>query len=147
MNSWFAQERRARRLRIAPRRDGYPATIRRAFGADGFSVERFAISYLPAGRDLSVQERRTPALGEPVIAPGAGRKRRAARARQCNRKRVSRRASGEIGRRGSGSSQFAGAHSACPALLAEGEATEQNLKELSQPGFVAHPGTWDRAWQ
>jgi len=134
LNSWFAQEKQVRRLRIAP--DGMLTLL--PFGAlsDGrFLVERFAISYLPAGRDLSVLDRPTQAQGVPVIAlsPGAGGKRSLAGnqvASVFRADRLERLAGAELEARGL-QARLPHAH-----LLAEGEATEQNLKKLHSPALL-----------
>ncbi len=138
LNSWFGQETQARRLRIAP--DGMLTLL--PFGAlsDGrFLVERFAISYLSAGRDLSVQERRTPALGEPVIAlsPGvaADGPRPAMQSQACFAQSVWRLAGAEV------EAHSLQARIPHARLLAEGEATEQNLKKLHSPALLHILGT------
>jgi len=134
LNPWFAREKQARRLRIAP--DGMLTLL--PFGAlsDGrFLDERFAISYLPAGRDLVSLEHPIQILGVPVIAlsPGAGGRRSTAGspvASVFRADRLERLAGAEIEARG------LQARLPRARLLAEGEATEQTLKKLHSPALL-----------
>jgi tetratricopeptide (TPR) repeat protein len=134
LNPWFAQQKQARSLRIAP--DGMLTLL--PFGAlsnGRFLDERFAISYLPAGRDLVLPEHSTPVVGPPVIAlsPGAGGRRPTAGnvvASVFRADRLERLAGAEIEARGL---QVRLPHA---ILLAEGEATEQTLKKLHSPALL-----------
>jgi len=129
LNPWFGHEKQARRLRIAP--DGMLTLL--PFGAlstGRFLDQRFAISYVPAGRDLVSLERSTQTVGPPVIAlsPGAGGRRSTASLFRADR--LERLAGAEVEARGL---QARLPHA---LLLAEGQATEQNLKKLHNPALL-----------
>jgi CHAT domain-containing protein/Tfp pilus assembly protein PilF len=134
LKSWLAQEKQARRLRIAP--DGMLTLL--PFGAlsDGrFLEERYAISYLPAGRDLVLSEHSTQELGVPVIAlsPGMGGKRSSGGSTVASvfrAERLERLAGAEL------EARALQARIPRARLLAEGEATEQTLKKLHSPALL-----------
>jgi len=126
------QDKAVRRLRISP--DGMMTLI--PFAAlsttpGHFLVQRFAISYLSAGRDLASSLQDTQPLGSPVIAlsPG-GESKQTASATAFRSDHLERLAGAEAEAR---SLQALLPRS---QLLAEGEATEQRVKELHRPALL-----------
>lgn len=126
------QDKAVRRLRISP--DGLLTLIPFAalsLSPGHFLVERYAISYLSAGRDLAVPAQDGQTLGSPVIAlsPG-GESKQTASATAFRSDRLERLAGAEAEAR---SLQKLLPRS---QLLAEGEATEQRVKELHRPALL-----------
>ncbi len=131
---WLAQRKEVRRLRIAP--DGMLSLVPFAALSDQqgrFLIERFAISYVAAGRDLVGPAPQRDSPGPVVIAlsPGASATRtsRAAisafRADRLERLQGAELEARELQRRMPKS-----------LLLGEGEATEQRLKQLHRPALL-----------
>jgi CHAT domain-containing protein/Tfp pilus assembly protein PilF len=125
------QDKTIHRLRIAP--DGlltlFPfAALSTAPGR--FLVERFAISYVSAGRDLAVPAETEQPAGPPVIAlsPGGDSKRQAATAFRSDR----------LERLDGAESEARSLQALLPRsqLLAEGQATEQRVKDLHRPALL-----------
>jgi CHAT domain-containing protein/tetratricopeptide (TPR) repeat protein len=129
----FDQDNAVRRLRIAP--DGLLTLV--PFAAISstpghFLIQRYAISYLSAGRDLAARDHDAQPGGPPVIAVSPGGK-------------SSRPAPAAAAFRADGLEHLDGAalegrslqallpHS---QLLAEGQATEQRIKELHRPALL-----------
>jgi len=136
LEPWLAQNKEARRLRIAP--DGMLTLV--PFGAlsDGrgrFLVERFALSSVLAGRDLANRARPEVAAGPPVIAlsPGAGAARPPARDLLATVFRADR-----LDRLEGAEAEARRLQSMIPhaQLLAEGQATEERVKQLHSPSVL-----------
>jgi CHAT domain-containing protein len=128
------QDKTVHRLRIAP--DGLLtlAPFAALSGPAGhFLVERFAISYLSAGRDLAGPQQDAAALGPPVIAlsPGGRSAPRPAATASAFRAEGLERLDGAA-------SEARSLQALLPRsqLLAEGEATEQRVKELHRPAVL-----------
>ena len=126
------QKRGVERLRIAP--DGMLNLVPFAALSDGrgrFLIERFAISYVSAGRDLAGVIRHQESAGPMIIAlsPGAGPKHAvsggAFRADRLERLDGAELEARELQKR-------------IPKaqLLGEGEATEQRVKQLHRPALL-----------
>ena len=129
----LAQMPQVQRLRVAP--DGMLNLVPFAALSDGLGhywIERYAISYLSAGRDLSAPEpSREPA--EPMVialSPGMGSKRSAATRPSGSAFRADR-----LERLDGAESEARDLHRQMPKslLLGEGEATEQRIKQLHHP--------------
>ena len=135
----FDQDNTVRRLRIAP--DGLLTLV--PFAAISstpghFLIQRFAISYLSAGRDLAARGKDAQPGGPPVIAVSPG-----SESRRSESKRPA--AASASAFRADGLEHLDGAalegrslqallpHS---QLLAEGQATEQRIKELHRPALL-----------
>jgi CHAT domain-containing protein len=142
LRTQLEQDKTVHRLRIAP--DGLLtlAPFAALSGPPGhFLVERFAISYLSAGRDLTGPQQDAPALGPPVIAlsPGGHSSLPASAAPRATT------ANSASAFRADGLERLDGAESEARSLqallprsqlLAEGEATEQRVKELHRPALL-----------
>jgi CHAT domain-containing protein len=137
LNAPLDNDKVVRRLRIAP--DGLLTLAPFAALADTphhFLVERFAISYLSAGRDLAeVPNNAALPLGPPVIAlsPGGESKRPASATPPA----AVFRADG-LERLDGAESEARSLEALLPhsQLLAEGQATEQRVKELHRPALL-----------
>ncbi|HYL39279.1 MAG TPA: CHAT domain-containing protein, partial [Bryobacteraceae bacterium] len=136
LEPWLDQGTTARRLRIAP--DGMLTLV--PFGAlldrRGKSiVERLAVSYVPAGRDLASPERQAIRSGPPVIAlsPGAGGRRPAASSLIASAFRADR-----LNRLEGAEAEARKLQRIIPRarLLAEGEATEERVKQMHGPAVL-----------
>ncbi|HTC32210.1 MAG TPA: CHAT domain-containing tetratricopeptide repeat protein [Bryobacteraceae bacterium] len=119
------------RLRIAP--DGLLTLFPFAALATTphhFLIERFAISYLSAGRDLIAPAQAAESNGPPVIAlsPGGDSKQQIATAFRSDR----------LERLDGAPSEARSLQAVLPRsqLLAEGQATEQRVKELHSPALL-----------
>ncbi len=128
------QDKTVHRLRIAP--DGLLTLVPFAAlpGATGhFLVERFAISYLSAGRDLAAPAPDPQPLGPPVIAlsPGGQSARPASAAASGFR-------SDDLERLDGAEAEARSLAALLPhsQLLAAGQATEQRVKELHRPALL-----------
>jgi CHAT domain-containing protein len=124
------------RLRIAP--DGMLTLV--PFGAlsddrGRFLLERFAISYVSAGRDLVESGQEEKPDGPPVIAlsPGSGAKPRAPIALLAGTFRAD-----KLERLASAEAEARSLQERMPRalLLAEGEATEERVKQLHRPALL-----------
>ncbi|MGA2212264.1 MAG: CHAT domain-containing tetratricopeptide repeat protein, partial [Bryobacteraceae bacterium] len=134
------QDKTVHRLRIAP--DGLLtlAPFAALSGPPGhFLIERFAISYLSAGRDLAAPVTDVPPAGPPVIAlsPGSQSRRPEFKVRAS--------AAQSNGFRAEGLERLDGARLEAQSLqallprsqlLAEGEATEQRVKQLHRSALL-----------
>jgi len=132
----LAQTKQARRLRVAP--DGMLNLL--PFGAllDGrghYLIERFAISYLSAGRDLAVPAPAEVAAGPMIIAlsPGSGSKEPQPAGLTASAFRADR-----LERLAGAALEARNLRRRLPkaVLLGEGEATEQRLKQLQRPALL-----------
>jgi CHAT domain-containing protein/Tfp pilus assembly protein PilF len=131
------QDKAVRRLRISP--DGLLTLIPFAalsLSPGHFLVERYAISYLSAGRDLASSFQDTQPLGPPIIALSPGGE---------SRQPASQRPASATAFRSDRLERLAGAEAEARTLqallprsqlLAEGEATEQKVKELDRPALL-----------
>ncbi len=128
--AWLAAGKDAHRLRVAP--DGLLTLV--PFGAlqdaqGRFLLERFAIGYVPAGRDLAGPKRRDVALSAPVIAlsPGA-----------AGSGAVSAFRAEHLDRLAGATVEARRLQQIIPHahLLAEGEATEERVKQLRSPALL-----------
>jgi CHAT domain-containing protein len=133
-------DKAVRRLRIAP--DGLLTLAPFAALADTphhFLVQRFAISYLSAGRDLAAPEQAAQPLGPPVIAlsPGGESKRPASATPRATNVTSVFRADG-LERLDGAELEARSLQALLPhsQLLAEGQATEQRVKELHRPALL-----------
>jgi CHAT domain-containing protein len=133
LEPWLGTSKDARRIRIAP--DGILTLV--PFGAlsdsqGRFLVERFAIGYVPAGRDLAISERRETTSSAPVIAlsPGVSATRTMALASAFRAERLD--------RLEGGLAEARRLQQVIPRaqLLAEGEATEERVKQLHSPQLL-----------
>jgi len=126
------QDKAVRRLRIAP--DGLLTLLPFAalsLSPGHFLVERCAISYLSAGRDLADPVQGAQPLGPPVIAlsPGGESKQPAS---------VAAFRSDRLERLDGAAAEARSLQALLPRsqLLGEGEATEQRVKELHRPALL-----------
>ncbi len=140
LRAQLEQDKTVRRLRIAP--DGLLtlAPFAALSGPPGhFLIERFAISYLSAGRDLAAPVTDVPPAGPPVIAlsPGSQSRRPEFKVRAS--------AAQSNGFRAEGLERLDGARLEAQSLqallprsqlLAEGEATEQRVKQLHRSALL-----------
>ena len=133
-------DKTVRRLRIAP--DGLLTLVPFAAlsGAPGrFLIDRFAISYLSAGRDLAAPEQASLPGGPPVIAlsPGGESKRPASATPRATNVTSAFRADG-LERLDGAELEARSLAALLPhsQLLAEGQATEQRVKELHRPALL-----------
>jgi len=133
LDSWLAANKNARRIRIAP--DGMLTLV--PFGAlsdaqGRFLVERYSIGYVPAGRDLASAERPGVPTTAPVIAlsPGVSAARTTAIASAFRAERLDR-LEGAL-------AEARRLQQVIPRaqLLAEGEATEERVKQLHSPALL-----------
>ena len=136
LEAWLSPSRNAHRLRIAP--DGMLTLV--PFGAlsdrrGRFLVERFALGYVLAGRDLMNPERTDIPAGPPVIAlsPGSGAGRPASPGLVASVFRADR-----LERLSGAEMEARKLQSMLPRarLLAEGEATEERVKQLRSPAVL-----------
>jgi CHAT domain-containing protein/tetratricopeptide (TPR) repeat protein len=132
----LAQKKDLRRLRVAP--DGMLNLL--PFGAlsdqgGRFLIERFAISYVSAGRDLAAPALGVVPVGPIVIAlsPGVGAKRRAPAGPVASAFRAER-----LERLEGAELEAREVQRWIPRaqLLGEGEATEQRIKQLHRPALL-----------
>jgi len=135
LEPWLGKE--TRRLRIAP--DGMLTLVPFAAltSAQGrFLIERFAIGYVPAGRDLVNPNPRSVQLSPPVIAlsPGVASASSAAKPATL----VSAFRAERLDRLESGTAEARRLLQIIPRaqLLAEGEATEERVKQLRSPAVL-----------
>ncbi len=133
LEPWLAAGKDVHRMRIAP--DGMLTLV--PFGAllDGpgrFLVERFAIGYVPAGRDLASQQRRDVAYSPPLIALSPGTSGSAATASTSPF-----RAEG-LDRLEGAATEARRLRQIMPRaqLIGEGEATEERVKQLHSPAVL-----------
>jgi CHAT domain-containing protein/Tfp pilus assembly protein PilF len=144
LRAQLERDKTVHRLRIAP--DGLLtlAPFAALSGGPGnapghFLIERFAISYLSAGRDLAGPQQNAPTLGPPVIAlsPGGKSSRPASTASNATIAAGAFRADG-LERLDGAESEARSLEALLPRsqLLAEGEATEQRVKELHRPALL-----------
>jgi CHAT domain-containing protein len=136
----LGNDKTVRRLRIAP--DGSLTLVPFAAlsGPPGhFLIERFAISYLSAGRDLVAPVEDTQSAGPPVIAlsPGGQSSPPASAAPRLTNAASVFRADG-LERLDGAVLEARSLQAIFPRsqLLAEGEATEQRVKELHRPALL-----------
>ena len=136
LEPWLAQSKTARRLQVAP--DGMLTLL--PFGAlldrqGKYLVERYAVSYVPAGRDLASPERDAAPASASVIAlsPGAGIKRPAASNLVAGAFRAD-----HLERLEGAEAEAHELQAIMPQarLLAEGQATEERVKELHSPAVL-----------
>jgi CHAT domain-containing protein len=123
----LAQHSALRQLRIGP--DGMLTLVPfEALFDHGFLVERFATSYVSAGRDLVAAETRTETSGPPliIVSPGAGGQAEGA----FHGERLDRLQQATLEARD--------LRDRLPraVLLGEGEATEERLKQLHGPALL-----------
>ncbi|HTS50499.1 MAG TPA: CHAT domain-containing tetratricopeptide repeat protein [Bryobacteraceae bacterium] len=130
LEPWLAASPRAHRIRIAP--DGMLTLV--PFGAlvdaqGRYLLERFAIGYVPAGRDLAHPQQREIAYSAPVIAlsPGA-----------TGPGVVSAFRADHLDRLEGAATEARRLQQIIPRaqLLAEGEATEERVKQLHSPALL-----------
>lgn len=117
------------RLRIAP--DGLLTLVPFAalsYAPGRFLVERFAISYLSAGRDLVTPADPSQPLGPPLIALSPGN--RGGQARTFRSEGLEHLDGAEL------EARYLQKLLPRSQLLAEGEATEQKVKELRRPSLL-----------
>jgi CHAT domain-containing protein len=145
LRTQLEQDKAVHRLRIAP--DGLLtlAPFAALSGSPGhFLIDRFAISYLSAGRDLAGPQPDVQTLGPPVIALSPGSE---SRSRQPTRpaSAAPHATSAASAFRADGLERLDGAESEARSLqallprsqlLAEGEATEQRVKDLHRPALL-----------
>jgi CHAT domain-containing protein/lipopolysaccharide biosynthesis regulator YciM len=133
---WLAQRKEGQRLRVAP--DGMLNLL--PFGAlsDGrghFLIERFAISYISASRDLAGPALPGDGAGPIIIAlsPGAGAKGLTPGSAAASAFRADR-----LERLNGAELEARSVQRRMPAaqLLGEGEATEKRVKELHRPALL-----------
>ena len=134
LDPWFAQHKDARRLRIAP--DGMLTLAPfEALSNGRYLLERYAISYVPAGRDLVHPSGPEQPGGPPVIAlsPGAGAKRTTAAGAVASVFRADR-----LERLDGAEAEARDLARRLPKaiLLAEGQATEERVKNLHRPALL-----------
>ncbi len=136
LEPWIGQNKTARRLRIAP--DGMLTLV--PFGAlqdrqGKFLVERFAVSDVPAGRDVVHAPHPPVAATSPIIAlsPGAGARRPAPANLVAGTFRAER-----LERLEGAEAEARRLRQIIPQarLLAEGEATEERVKQLHSPAVL-----------
>lgn len=134
------QDKTVHRLRIAP--DGLLtlAPFAALSGPPGhFLIERFAVSYLSAGRDLAAPIEDAQSLGPPVIAlsPGSESQRLAGSTPRAANVLGAFRADG-LERLDGAESEARSLQALLPRsqLLAEGEATEQRVKQLHRAALL-----------
>jgi CHAT domain-containing protein len=136
LEPWLTQSKGGIRLQIAP--DGMLTLV--PFGAlldrqGKYLVERFAVSYVPAGRDLAASEQE-PAASQPsviALSPGAGGRRAAPANLVADTFRADR-----LERLEGAEAEARRLQAMIPRarLLAEGEATEERVKELHSPAVL-----------
>src|SRR5262249_54666970 len=133
---WLSQKKNVQRLRVAP--DGMLNLL--PFGAlsdarGHFVVERFAISYVSAGRDLADPAPPADVSGPLIIAlsPGASDKRAASRSVSSSAFRTD-----HLERLEGAEIEARDLQRRMPRaqVLGEGEATEQRLKQLHRPALL-----------
>jgi CHAT domain-containing protein/tetratricopeptide (TPR) repeat protein len=141
LEPWLSQSTSARRLRIAP--DGMLTLV--PFGAlsdarGRFLVERFALDYVLAGRDLADSMRQDVPAGPPIIAlsPGAGASRPASRSPASRGLVASVFRADRLERLEGAEAEARKLQSIIPRsqLLAEGQATEERVKQLHSPALL-----------
>lgn len=128
---WLAQKHETRRLRIAP--DGMLTLVPFDALSDGRPLlERFAVSYVSAGRDLVTREIPGEQAGPPVIlvSPGAGPRQASARGGVASIFRGER-----LERLNGANLEARDIEKRLPRaqLLGEGQATEERVKRLHSP--------------
>ncbi len=137
LRTQLEQDKTVHRLRIAP--DGLLTLAPFAALSDPqghFLIERFAISYLSAGRDLAaVSNNDAETLNPPVIALSPGGRSRPASAAPNATSAASAFRADDLERLDGAESEARSLQALLPRsqLLAEGEATEQRVKELHRP--------------
>lgn len=134
--SHLGQDASIRRLRISP--DGMLTLVPFAALSDSrghFLIERFAISYLTAGRDLGAPQNTNQPSGPPVIAlsPGAGRERPVTAGTTPSAFRAE-----GLGHLDGAELEARALQKLIPRsrLLANGQATEQTIKALRSPALL-----------
>jgi tetratricopeptide (TPR) repeat protein len=134
LEPWLSRERNLRHLRIAP--DGMLTLVPfEALSDGGYLLDRFATSYISAGRDLVKSEARTEKSGPPVIivSPGAGPKSATAHIKTARNSRADR-----LERLDEAAQEGQDLRARLPRalLFGEGEATEDKVKHLRSPALL-----------
>ena len=132
LEPWLGSSKDAHRIRIAP--DGMLTLVPFGSLVDGqgrFLVERFAIGYVPAGRDLANRQRREVAYSAPIIALSPG-------GDQSNASSAGAFRSDRLERLAGAAAEARRLQQIIPRaqLLAEGEATEERVKQLRSPALL-----------